>query len=254
MSYTLTPYAVELAKIQGAIGSRDKRLLERLAAEFEDDLDAIDGLGDGCDEPEDDGKSHHGVKSLEDAMPLVEEFLRSMLDEDDEQEEPRKPEDAQEEPGTSAEEALRHLIMGEPLDRRAGFKYAYLLECLCRHFGEALPHDLWCDLRSGSGWFDELDGTLQAAGVSPETLSIRRHLVQRGPPIAIPRHGDFPYVGFLAAGEIGPALQAIQAARIDDIGEENGDEEPWLPEGLNELRDWLQACADSRRDLVCFYA
>lgn len=254
MSYTLTPYAVELATIRSTLGSRDRTLLAGLLGEFEDQLDEIDALGDGSEEePEDDAKSVQGVNSFAESLPLIEDFLRSMLEAEDEEEQSGKEEESP--PCALAADALRHLIMGEELDRRAGFKYAYVLECLCRHFGEELPHDNWCGVRSGSGWFQELDATLREAGVPPQTLSVCRHLVERGPPIPVPRHGDFPYVGYLTLTEIETALQALSAARIDDLGDEGeGDDETWLPEGLEDLRGWLRECVDSQRDLVCFYA
>lgn len=254
MSYTLTPYAVELARVRSALGSRDQMLLAGFLDEFEDQFDNIDGLGDGSEEEsEDDAKSVQGIKSFEESLPLVEDFLRSMLEDEGDEEDANVEEESP--PCASAADVLRHLIMGEELDRRAGFKYAYVLECLCRHFGEELPHDNWCDVRSSSGWFQELDATLREAGVPPQTLSVCRHLVERGAPIPIPRHGDFPYVGYLTLPEIRSALHSLSAARIDDIGDEwEEEDEPWLPDALEDLRGWLRECVNSQRDLVCFYA
>jgi hypothetical protein len=225
-----------------------------LLDEFEDQLDDIDAIGDGAEaKTEDDTKSFQGVKSFEESLPLIEDFLRSMLENEGEEVDSGVEEESP--VCASAADVLRHLIMGEELDRRAGFKYAYVLECLCRHFGEELAHDNWCDVRGGSGWFQDLDRTLREAGVPPQTLSVSRHLVERGPPIPIPRYDDFPYVGYLIRAEIKAALQALSAARIDDIGDEGEeDDEPWLPDALEDMRGWLRECLDSHRDLVCFYA
>jgi hypothetical protein len=262
VGYTLTPYAVDLGRITAVLGSKDQALLDLLTEKFRDEFDSIDSLGEGCEEDdEEDGDDRRGpVRSVREALPMIADFLVSMLRDEPEEEPKQKEKDSAGKarpPCASAAEALRHLILGEAPDRRVGFKYGYVLECLCRHFGETLPHDAWCDLRHGSLWFEDLDKTLRDAGVPAKMLSVSRHLAERGPPIAIPKYRDFPSIGYLTQAEIRKALAALSKARIDDLGEEEDDEqdeEPWLPEGLDDVREWLRACADSQRDLVCFYA
>lgn len=264
MSYSLTPYAVDLAKITTVLGSKDESLFGLLSKQFEDEFDNIDAIGGEClddnEDSEERGGEDRGSKpsSQEDLLEMV----RCLLDQDSAKQTAQCGEKADAErdtkrnrlPCPSTAEALRHLIMGEECDRRVAFKYGYVLESLCRHFGEVLPHDNWCDLRSGQGWFQELDDTLRLAGVPTEVFSISGRLVERGSPIPIPKIRDFPFIGYLLVAEIEQLLEALGKARIDDIGEEEEEEEePWLPEGLNDVRCWLRTCAESRRDLACFY-
>jgi len=156
-------------------------------------------------------------------------------------------------PGASTADALRHLIMGQPYDARVAYKYGYVLEFLCRHFGEELMNACWCDLRDSHLWFESLDTQLEEAGVSTERLSVNKHLANRGSPIPMPPYNDFPEIGYLTAEEVGPALEALLKAKFDDIGdEEEEDEELWLPTEFEEIRSWLEICVETDRDLVCF--
>lgn len=152
-------------------------------------------------------------------------------------------------------EVLRHLVLGEPYDKKDGSKYGYTIQFFCMQFGEELSRDNFCDLRHGLGWFRELDEQLEEAGVCNELLSISKHLAERGSPIPIPAYDDFPSIGYLTRKEVGPALDALLGAKFDDIGDEaDEDEELWLPEEFEEIRGWLETCVESKRDLVCFYS
>lgn len=264
MGYSLTPYAVDLNKIAAAIGSGNASLVDALSQKNEDEFENIDALGDDfCDDEDDDNKTsgerndakRRGPPSMDEALTMLKEIF---LKEESPEEEKvariskKKRDEEDRPPCATTVEALRHLIMGEERDRRIGFKYGYVLEVLCRHFGEGLPNDLWCDLRSCHGWFEELDDTLRLAGVPAESLSIREHLVGRGSPVPLPKIRDFPAIGYLRGEEVRRALDALGKAKIDDIGEEE-EEEPWLPEGLDDVRGWLRKCVETGRDLVCFY-
>jgi len=259
MSYTLTPFAVDLGQIRALLGSKNESLWKTLCEQYHEEFESIDAMGDDYDEPDDSDGA--GITSFKDAMPLILEFVKDMLrgEKGSKRGKPAQIDEgetqAERAPCPTMAQALRHLIMGEACDRRVGFKYGYLLQNLSQHFGEELPHDRWYDLRHGSAWFRELDGLLRQAGVPADVLSIDKHLSGRGAPIAIPKCHDFPYIGYLTVAECERALTALNAARFDDLGEEeDDDEDAWLPGFLDDVRSWLQTCVDSRRDLVCFYA
>jgi hypothetical protein len=82
--------------------------------------------------------------------------------------------------------------------------------------------------------------------VPRERFSLLDHLIYRGAPIALPEPGDFPFIGYLKAEEVGPALGAVEAADVSMLDRE-------LREAVAEMRGWLGACAASTCDLVCFY-
>jgi len=258
MGYTLTPFVVDISKIAAVLGSKDESLFDLLTKDFKDEFDEIDALGDDYEE-EKEVEKRGGIKSVDDALRMMRDLLlgqgplhSTAPDTRDEHENSGTDTKESRPPCASTADALRHLIMGDEFDRRVGFKYGYVLRCLCQYFGEELLHDNWCDLRSCHNWFQELDTTLRSIGVPAETLSISGHLCERGAPIPIPKYSGFPSIGYLTVAEIEVALKSLCAARIDDIGEE--EEEPWLPEGLDDVRCWLQTCSAAKCDLVCFYS
>jgi hypothetical protein len=68
----------------------------------------------------------------------------------------------------------------------------------------------------------------------------------RGAPVAIPEPDDFPFIGYLKAAEVGPALRALRAADFAELS-------PEVREAVAELTGWLEACSRGASDLVCFY-
>lgn len=132
---------------------------------------------------------------------------------------------------------------GEELEQ-----FGYALEFLCRHFGERLPNREWSAMPSGSRWVETVDRGLAAAGVPENVLRVGRHLMNRGAPIAIPEIEDFPGIGYLKLAEVKTAQEAFGKANL--AASKNKEVLP----SIQELQGWLQTCADSGRDLVCFYA
>ncbi len=151
-------------------------------------------------------------------------------------------EDDEEEPTLA--EALREIIEGEPMRPSYGHKYGYLLEMLCRQYGESLANSEFSSMHSD--WIDKVDQGLAHAGIPEETLSLSRHLLYRGSPVAIPEPGDFPFIGYLKSNEIPPALQALETADLTVLERE-------VKESIDQLRSWLESSQKSQRDLVCFY-
>lgn len=268
MSYTLTPIAVDLARVTAAVGSGDKRLLAALTRKYAEEFEEIDGLGDDF---EDDapGKVEleppENIENLEQFTSAIRDGFERMLrgeelDQDHlmsrfiaaaDAEPTEGDQDESEErpiPSTSTREVMRHLIMGEEYDRSVGFKYGYALEMLCRRFGKLLPNEHWNSLRHGSMWFREIDAALQSLGIPESKFRVVRHLAERGSPIPIPEIDDFPAIGYLKLDEIREARKALGGVQLDAI------EDEFLRESLVELRSWFQACIDSKRDLICFYS
>ena len=147
----------------------------------------------------------------------------------------------------SIREILRCLVMGERPAGPVPYRYMYgcALRYLALHFGEVLPHDQWEDFNSSA--FREIDKALRTAGVPAKVLSLTR-LVDRGAPIAaIPEYHDGLRVGYLRRQEIDQALAAMAAAKLDRVDED-------LAVFVEDIHDWVRACADSKRDLLCFSA
>jgi hypothetical protein len=151
--------------------------------------------------------------------------------------------DPDEEPLTTGD-ILRHLITGEPYREDAGFAYGYCLELVCRQLGRALDNSAWSAKRGG--WFDAVAAALRDAGVYSSALSIEA-LAFRGAPVPLPHIDDFPSIGYLTKAEIGTARAALAAADLSRAPAEEAT-------AIRQLREWLDTCAESNRDLVCFYA
>jgi hypothetical protein len=152
--------------------------------------------------------------------------------------------DDEEEGRPPTAEVLRHLIFGGPYDGSVGFKYGYALEFLCWHLGEFLNNSEWSGMRGE--WFDEVDGALKRAGVPTAAFTTLR-LTTRGAPVPIPEPDDFPGIGHLTSEEVPAAAAALDAADLGAMSED-------VRNAVAQVREWLGACEEFGRGLVCFYA
>src|SRR5207245_2481022 len=101
---------------------------------------------------------------------------------------------------------------------------------------------------SGTQWAKTVDRGLKVAGVPESVLRVGKHLMDRGAPIAIPEIADFPGIGYLKLEEVQTAQKALDKPKLAAIRDEQ------VLASIQELRSWLQTCAGSGRDLVCFLA
>ena len=146
------------------------------------------------------------------------------------------------------EAALTQIVMGEAYNEKLGFMYGYVLEFLCRYFGDWLPNECWSGMPSPSDWARTVDRGLENAGVAASMLRVENHLMNRGPPIAIPQIDDFPGIGYLKLDEVKAAQKSLAQANLAAI--KNNE----VLEAIQDVQSWLRICADSGRDLICFYA
>lgn len=147
-------------------------------------------------------------------------------------------------PLPTARDALRQLIMGERLDDRIGFAYAYCLKHLCQVHGEFLDNSTWYP--APPPFLDEVQTALEGAGVPRQTFSVDR-LSDGGSPIPIPPVDDFPGIGFVARPAVREAFDALSRVKLDDIADDD------VRESIVGLTGWLATCRDRNCDLVCFY-
>lgn len=140
--------------------------------------------------------------------------------------------------------ALTQMVMGLPYNEDLGFMYGYALELLCRFFGEMLSNRHWVPI--SSDWPEQADEALKKAGIDANVFSMLR-LMYRGEPVPVPRIDDFPGIGYLTRDEIATALGPFGAEVPAGVADDQ------LAESLDEARGWLVTCAESGRDLVCFY-
>ena len=144
-------------------------------------------------------------------------------------------------PLPDARTALRQLVMGEPLDRRAGVAYAYWFKQMCES-GEFLRNDAWLPIRMA--FFDDVEQALRRLGVTGVSV---QDIVFGGLPIPLPPPDDFPGMGYTAAADAQTLLERLSAA---DLSREPDRD---VRKAIEQLAGWLRTCADAKLDLVCFY-
>ena len=144
----------------------------------------------------------------------------------------------------SLRKAVYEIVYGLKLHRKHAAKYGYAVELLCDRFGKLLTNEHWSAMRWD--WIEEVDKALGKVGI-PETLfRVEKHLLTRGSPIPIPTPEDFPAIGFLKADEMGKIMM-----RLNGVVAAIEDEE--VRGSVGEVLKWLDQCARSHEDLVCFY-
>ncbi|MFT3883240.1 MAG: hypothetical protein QM703_26755 [Gemmatales bacterium] len=280
MSSSLTPIAIDFGKLSKVLGSGDEALLDVLLKKFREKFEEVDELASELeedddtegDEEDDEASRQASLMALSQLLGKAKQDLQSgvapakalsglgqkgglseqhqkalhdlLSDSDDDTTGPANDSPAD---YASAADVTRHLISGKKPARRVAFKfmYGYALQCLCLHLGEELPHDRWHDLR-GSTWAKSLDKALKTVSIPVKTLSVSKQLVDRGAPFKqVPTYSDNPSIGYLTLAEVERAVAAMQDARLDTLEEETRS-------FLEDLRRWLQTCADTKRDLICF--
>jgi len=126
--------------------------------------------------------------------------------------------------------ALRHLIMGEPLDADNAPHYWCALGHICRFKGEELLPDCWGGVR----W-----DAIEACGL--EDL-----LTKTGPPVKLPPNPDIPSIGHIKRDNIARYLLAAEErkAKTNESG---------VLDLLDEYIGWLETAASKSKDIVFFY-
>jgi hypothetical protein len=290
MSYSLTPVVVDLRKVRKLMGSKDEAVLravfqkhhkellntdqtfdgdfdtfkKEIRAEYKaflaGDYSGVDLAATYSDEPAGEGylpgldleaieAQYKRRKKIDPkaADKWLDEALSSDDDDVDDVEEAREP---RRELSTGA--ALVHLILGGTPNPSVGFKYGYALFHLCLTLGDVPDHDAWCSIRSQT--LDGVDAFLKAAGIKPKAFTVDKFLINRGPPVTMPRPDDFPSIGYLDRDEVTAVLAMLDPARLDPVlAAQSARKREWLREMTAELRSWLETCARTKLDLVCFY-
>lgn len=125
-------------------------------------------------------------------------------------------------------QAIRHLIMGEPLDRLEPNRYYLAFESICSQLGDVILPDAWGGVR----W-----EALEWVGLEVVIL--------KGPPVALPTPKFGHRVGFLDEAAVRDKL-----AKLTDEPPISDDEDD--AELLEEYVGWLREAASKMKSIVFF--
>jgi hypothetical protein len=142
----------------------------------------------------------------------------------------------------SLRDALRQVIMGEPLDPRAGSTYHYACKLICEHFGKFMPNAPLLPI--ALEFIDEVDDALREMGVF-DAVSLSK-LAYRGLPVDLPSPDDFPMAGYMTSDEVRAAREQLDAATY---GGDHGD----IAEAIDCIRDLLRAASGKGHAVVSFF-
>lgn len=173
--------------------------------------------------------------------------------EEDDEDNPDIPEEL-----PSSQDALRHLIMGEPWARGIPGKYGFAFFVLCRRLGEELDRTHWELTRAE--FVPAFDRILAKLGVKADVIKLAS-LTGGGGDFPLPRRFQDPTFGTMTGAEAAraaAALAGVDRAALEAAGKgvksSIGDVEPeFVVACFDELRGWCQACADAGKGLIVFH-
>ena len=223
MPSSITALMVELDELRKVFGSKNNSLLQAIldANEIDDDDTDVDEF-----EEAEDGDEDIDPDDL-DGLP-------------------------------SSQDALRHIILGEPWARGIGSKYGYMFLEICRHLGEQLDANSWGETRAE--YVSAFDGVLRKVGITPDIVSMEA--LTCSPDIfPLPPRGSFPTTGSLTAAKAAKAaiaLAAVDRAALTRASQKvkisRGAIKPeFVAESFEELQTWCETCAAKKKDLILFY-
>jgi hypothetical protein len=138
-------------------------------------------------------------------------------------------------------DALRQVIMGEPLDPRSGSTYHYACKLICEHFGKFMPNAPLLPIHLE--FIDEVDDALKEMGVF-DAISLSK-LAYRGLPADLPPPDDFPMTGYMTSDEVRVASEKLDAATY---GGDHGD----IAEAIDCIRDMLRVVSSKGHGIASF--
>ncbi|MDT0322458.1 DUF7691 family protein [Streptomyces millisiae] len=137
--------------------------------------------------------------------------------------------------------AYERMIMGgEQVGHPA--TYGYCFELFCMRLATYLPNDHWSGM--DSRWFGAVRDALREGGVPDFDPA---SLIRNGPGVPLPRIADFPRIGHVPRERVPALRRELDGLNPDAVAD------PDALEAIRQMRDWLWACEEGGRSLICFY-
>jgi hypothetical protein len=132
--------------------------------------------------------------------------------------------------------ALWQLMMKLPLQKDAGFQYAYCVEMLCQHFGERIDD-------VSLTWFSDVLDPLLKRARQPKSDTLLGKGIS---PIKIPKPADFPEFGTVTPAGCIAGTRAMGLVKPLTGGDQN------LDMVVDEVTRWFALAKAKKRGLVWF--
>jgi hypothetical protein len=158
----------------------------------------------------------------------------------------------------SSQDALKHIIMGEPWARGIGSKYGYVFLSLCSHLYTTVDTDSWGQTRAE--WVETFDNVLKKLKVPQAAIRMQQVLFVPAD-LPLPPRYDAPTIGILTVQQAKLAAEALAAVTPEALEKASqnvkisrGEIEPeFVVASFKELQSWCAACIKHDKDLLTFY-
>jgi hypothetical protein len=222
MPSSINAYLVEMAEVLKLFGCKNEKLLKEVIKKQKIDKDDTDP-----DDFEDD-----------------DEF-----DDEDDEEMEELP---------SSQDALRHIIMGEPWARGIGSKYGYVFMSLCQHLYSSVELESWGQTRAE--WVEAFDKVLKKLKVPEDAVRMTNILFQAAE-LPLPPRQDAPTIGILTVQQAKLAAEALTDVTPEELEKASQNvkisrgaiDSEFVIAAFRELQSWCDACIKNNKDLLTFY-
>lgn len=150
------------------------------------------------------------------------------------------------------EEALHHIIYGEPFIAESAHIYGYAFIALCAAQGREVPYTQ--DLKLG--YETELVTSYLATDFGIDGVVVEDYLFEDSPAKELPKRDDFPILGIIPHDRLENLFSklpdiSLTEEELEDLFDED-DDKGCAYEAIIGIRKNLKFCMDSGLDLVSF--
>jgi hypothetical protein len=235
MGYSMSVYRVDLDAMRKRIAQKDQTLLEALKKTYAQKLkDQVTDIEETDFEAEEELGGCLGF--------LMKRAGKTHA-------KPTHPQPTEE---PTPELLLRHIVFGEPKFHGGWSPYGYQLMWVVEHLGTEMDCEAFESMRSSSGWTETVSKALIAAGMPAATFDFQKMLIDRGAPIPLPPMTDFPFMGYLEAGEVKAAREAFGKVDVAKAIQATG-EADYGKLAMRNIESWLTDAAAANEGVVAFY-
>ncbi len=142
------------------------------------------------------------------------------------------------------QQALKEIFDGKISDPKSGAQYLYALEQICQTIGNWMVPSVLSGI--AGGWITKTFGPVLAKKWKLKGVLTLEELMEKGPPLPLPKADDFPAVGSFSPEEVDAALDKLWRVDRTDV-------DPEVLEGVVEIEGWLKTAQKAGVGLITYY-